>query len=334
MVQHIAELNRVLVTAHQLSVANAGIEISTLIHHCKSITIEGRIPDHSITINFSLQIGLLRPIGKKKIQISSEGYNFLEFNPQGIYDLTIEQKNYLIRSFFLDGNFRKEVRQCLKCFVPSEKKGTYTWSIVDGIPFGKNEWIVSHMEQLGLLELDPEGYAVQKTYLETVKTFINEPKGFTEEDLMKWLEEKKKLGNFAEELVLVFEKKRLLELGHHVESRCVRIVGKLKTNAGYDIESFDGKSKDMSFDRLIEVKGSGDPKLRFIWSQNEMKIAKELKERYWIYFQGGIDKKTGKSKFKPILLQDPYHKIPLDMAFTRTEHGCVIESTMRGELLK
>lgn len=64
-----------------------------------------------------------------------------------------------------------------------------------------------------------------------------------------------------------------------------------------------------------------------------MKVAKELKDKYWIYYQGGIDKQTGKSKYKPILLQDPFNRIPLDAAFTRSEHGVVIEGAMRGDLI-
>lgn len=333
MVQHIAELNRVLITARMLSVRNRGIGIETLIKHCKSIAIEGRMPDHAATINFSIEIGLMEIQGRKKVLISDPGYTFLAFNPENLYDLSNDQKKYLIRSFFLDGKFSWNVKQCLKSFAPSEKKGTFTWSFVDGSPFGKNEWVVSHMEQLGLLQQVNEGYEVQRAYLDTVSTFISEPKGYTEEDLVKWLEEKKRLGNLAEELVLVFEKKRLRDLGYPVEASCVKPVGKLKSNAGYDIESFNGKSENMHFDRFIEVKGSGDPRLRFVWSQNEMKTAKELKDKYWIYYQGGIDKKNGKSKYKPILLQDPFNKIPIDAAFTRTEHGVVIEGSMRGDLI-
>lgn len=333
MVQHIAELNRVLITAKSLTTGVAGVAIETLIKHCRSVAIEGRMPDHATTINFSVEIGLMTTQGKRKVLISEDGYIFLDLNAAGLYDLSDEQKKYLIRSFLLDGKFSRNVKQCLKYFAPSEKKGTFTWSSVDGSPFGKDEWLVSHMEQLGLLEQVNEGYEVRRAYLETISTFINEPKGYTEEDLLKWLEEKKKVGNFAEELVLAFEKKRLKDLGFPVEASCAKAVGKLKTNAGYDIESFNGKSRNMHFDRFIEVKGSGEPKLRFVWSQNEMNIAKDLKDKYWIYYQGGIDKKTGKSKYKPILLQDPFNKIPLDAAFTKTEHGVVIQGAMRGELI-
>ncbi len=106
------------------------------------------------------------------------------------------------------------------------------------------------MEQLDLVVQTRDGYEVKKSYAQTVATFISEPKGYTEAELLKWLEEKKQLGNFAEKLVLAYEIARLNELGHVVEAKCVKAVGKLKTNAGYDIESFNGKSKGMHFDLI------------------------------------------------------------------------------------
>ena len=333
MVQYIAELNRVLIIAKALSTDIKGVDRLMLIEHCKSVAIEGRMPDHELTLEFSIEIGLMTAIDRKKVLISSDGLAFLEFNTDGLYDLSVNQKKYLIRNFLMDGKYAKAAKECLKCFASSEKRGTFIWSSVDGSPFGKNEWIVRHMEQLGLLKQAKYGYEVEKTYVETVSTFINEPKGYTEDDLLKWLDEKKRLGDMAEKLVLEFEKTRLRGLGYPVEASCVKAVGKLKTNAGYDIESFNGKSKNMHFDRFIEVKGSGDPRLRFVWSQNEMKIAESMKDKYWIYYQGGIDKKTGKSKYKPILLQDPFHTIPLDASLSRTEHGIVIAGPIRGELL-
>jgi len=67
-------------------------------------------------------------------------------------------------------------------------------------------------EQLGLLKQDTNGYVIQKKYLDTVFNFVNEPKGFTEEDLLKWLEEKKKLGILRNILVLNHERNRLRHL--------------------------------------------------------------------------------------------------------------------------
>lgn len=331
MIPYIAELNRVLITTNSLSYEITGVERGTLIEQCKSIVIEGRMPDHSDTIEFSIQIGLLEAKGKKKVLLTEAGKTFLQFNPNKNYDLSQEQKKYLIRSFFLDGVFQKQLKECFRCFVISEKKETFTWSAIDGTPFGDKIWIISHIEQLGLIRRLKTGYIVNKEYAHTVAAFINEPKGYTEAQLLEWLEEKKKLGNIAEQIVFNFEVSRLKALGHIIESTCVKMVGKLKTNAGYDIESFDGKSKGMHFDRFIEVKGSGDPKLRFVWSQNEIKVAEKLGERYWIYYQGAINRKTGTSILKPIMIQNPFYTLEKDTRLTRTPNGIVVEGSIRGE---
>jgi hypothetical protein len=322
MVQHIAELNRVIITVNSIS-SSKGIERSVIVDQ----------PDHEETINFCVDIGLLKARGKQFVFLTDQGRSFLDLNPEYLYDLSSEQKRYLIRGFFLDGVLQREVRDCLKCFVESEKKKTFTWSSIDGTPFGQNWWIVSHLEQLGLIEQLESGYSVNKEFTKTVAAFINEPKGYTEAQLLKWLEEKKRLGNIAEEIVLEFERNRLRTLGYVVEASCVKPVGKLKTNAGYDIESYNGKSKNMLFDRFIEVKGSGDPKLRFIWSQNEIKIAEKLGNKYWIYYQGGINKKTGKTLFKPIMIQDPFNSIETDSRLIKTPNGVVVVGVMRGEQL-
>lgn len=331
MVEQIAELNRVLITASELLDPAKGLKQLELIDGCKRIAIEARMPDHETTIEFSIEIGLLTRKGKDIIYLTDLGQEFLDLNPDRLYDLSVEQKQYLIRGFFLDGTLRKQVRDCLKCFAASDEEETFVWSEVDGTPFGDKAWVVGHLEQLDLVTQVKGGYAVNKDYLETIETFINEPKGFTEEQTLKWLEEKKILGNIAEDLVLKFERERLQKLGHVVEAKCVKHVGKINTSAGFDIESFNGKAKAMKFDRYIEVKGSGSEKLRFVWSQNEMKVAEKLKDQYWIYFQGGIDKKAGTTKYKPIMIQDPFNSIEKDARITRTPSGVIVEGPMSGD---
>lgn len=330
MIEQIAELNRVLLVARALAQTTSNILVEDLINGCKGVAIEARMPDHEQSIAFSVQVGLLQRVKRNTVLVTSLGFDFLELNPKRGYDLSNRQKQYLIRSLFFDGAIKKQVRECLTAFVFSEKKKTYWWSALDGTPFGDNTWIVVYMEQLGLLRQKDNDYLVTSSYIQSVSDFIHEPKGYTEEQLLGWLEEKKKLGDAAEKLILDFERSRLKNLGHVVESKCIKPVGKLNTSAGYDIESFNAKAKGMQFDRFIEVKGSGNPKLRFVWTQNEMKVAEKLRDRYWIYYQGGINKSTGKSAFKPIMIQNPFENLPKDSRYVQVANGMVVESHLQG----
>jgi hypothetical protein len=83
--------------------------------------------------------------------------------------------------------------------------------------------------------------------------------------------------------VLEYERVRLRSAGCEVEARAVSIVSDTDVAAGYDIESFDGTSEDLSPNRFIEVKSTTGGALVFIWSQNEYAKASELADRYWIY---------------------------------------------------
>ncbi len=177
-----------------------------------------------------------------------------------------------------------------------------------------------------------ENLTVRREYATTVAEFISEPKGWTEEKYIEYMMEKKELGDLAEELVKEWEVKRLEKAGHSVESHCVKRISKLNVSAGFDIKSFNGKSKSMQFDRFIEVKGSKGPGMRFFWSENEMKVAKKLGEKYWIYYQGGVKVETKSALYEPILYQNPLESIESDSRLTILKNGVVVEGKLPTKL--
>ena len=166
---------------------------------------------------------------------------------------------------------------------------------------------------------------VRKDYASTVAEFISEPKGWTEEKFFQNMKEKKELGDLAEDIVFEWEVERLKKLRHKVEAHCVKKIGKLDVGAGFDIKSFNGKSDGMKFDRFIEVKGSKGPGLRFIWSNNEMKVAEELGEKYWIYYQGGGSVEAKTAIYEPILYQNPLLSLEADSRLTFIKNGEIVE---------
>lgn len=329
-IDSISELNRVLLFAKSLS-SGSSISINNLIDQCKNITIDARIPDHQVSIEYAVLAGLLDyTTGKRRVKITNEGLDFVELNPEKLFNLSKSQKSYLLRKCYMDGPIRRHLKKCLESFIASQN--LIVWNELDGTPMGEFQWVADHMRQLGVFNRTEFGYEVNATYVETISEFMNEPKGWTEDQYLKWLKEKKELGDLAERLVLEFERERLLIKGLMPESKCVRMISKIRVSAGYDLESFDGKAKNMKFDRFIEVKGSKGQDVRFFWTPNEIAVAKELGEKYWIYYQGGVDVKNQTTKFEPVMFQNPAKNLENDARLSISPNGFIVEGKFKGKL--
>lgn len=121
-------------------------------------------------------------------------------------------------------------------------------------------------------------------------------------ELKKSLENKEVAGKEAELFVLEFERHRLS--GHPSIEQLIRVSEDF-TNAGYDIKSFNDK-ESIIIDRFIEVK-SFKEKVSFFWSRNEVQIAKELAENYFLYL---VDRsKMNTPEYLPIIIQNPHKKV-------------------------
>ena len=254
MIDKLAELNRVLFAVSTLRDEKNAAEKGAVILHCKGVVIEGRMPDHEMTIEFSGHIGLIEQ-RRNRIKLTPDGEMFLELNPEGLYDLSDQQKRFILRKCFLDGPFRDETLECLREFSASAKGKTLRWSEIDSSPMKVERWVPEHLHQLGFLRRGKDWLEVTSAYVDTVSVFLSETRGWTEEQHLEYLREKKDLGNLAEDLIVDFEIDRLRKLGCMPESGCVHKISKLKVNAGYDIESFNGKSKAMEIRPLHRGQG-------------------------------------------------------------------------------
>ena len=125
-------------------------------------------------------------------------------------------------------------------------------------------------------------------------------------DFEKINKEKKKIGDFCEEMVVCKEKERMIEEGRpDLVDKIVWMPRQKGDGAGYDIESFR-KFGDKYEKIYIEVKGTNKSQVdHFYVTINELKAAREYKDKYFIcqitnakknnpkikYTQGEIDKK-------------------------------------------
>ncbi len=329
MIEKLAELNRVLLAVKELRDAHGIADVEVVVERCKATVIEARIPEHQLSIEFAGQIGFLF-INGNAISLTDEGMGFVELNPSSQYDLSDEQKRVLLRTCYLHGALRQEAMAILKVFSPGLGTDVLRWSLYDS-PALPNEWTAEHLRQLGLLEPRDDGWEVRTDYTGTVAEFLAEGVGWSEEKFREVLKEKEEVGKLGENLVKAFEMRRLMKMGYAVEARCVRRISNLRVNAGYDIESFDSSSPTIAYDRFIEVKGTKGRDMRFFWSDNEIKVAKILGKRYWIYFQGAIDVKKGTARVEPILVHDPVNSILGNATFKTAPQGLIVESDMKGK---
>jgi len=303
---------------------------------CEGTVIDNRFPDHEESIEYALRVGFLS-IDGQNITVTDGGRKFLLMNPGNRYYLTDDQKRFLVRTCYLQGPFREESRYVLSAFKPAFGKGTYSWTSSEEPALEGREYFLEQLCELSLLKrtatASGTSYEVGIDFVETISEFLTEGRGFTEEQFLEYLKEKKEVGDVAEKLALAWESLRLESRGHIVEASSVRSISKLKSDAGYDIESFNGSSLGIKYDRFIEVKGSKGAQVRFIWSDNEINKAKNLHDSYWIYFQGGIDVQSKTAKNEILAFQNLAETILNSANFKQTPSGLIIEADIRGSTL-
>jgi len=323
MIDRLAELNRLLIATTTIAPSGEMVTQAAVLRQCESIVIESIFPDHSLSILFGEKIGFVKTKAES-VCITNLGNEFMSLNPTGIYDLTTDQKQMLIRNYYLSGYNHLATLKLFECFTKEYAAKTFQWSSVDSSPLQCAPWLVEHLIQLGVIQRREYILDVTPEYVDAVAALLTETKGWTPESLNEHLLERKEIGEIAEEIVLNYEKERVRKEGGKVECLCINQISKLKPDAGYDIESFDGKSGIIP-NRFIEVKGAKGTNPRFFLSENEIKVAKRLKDNYWIYFVGGVDTKTRTAKKAPIMYKNLEDAILLNHEFNKTPNGLVIE---------
>jgi hypothetical protein len=128
--------------------------------------------------------------------------------------------------------------------------------------------------------------------------------------LKEQLKRQEELGLQAEIFVLHYEKKRLYR--HPMISQIVR-VSEEYSNAGYDIESFND-TETILINRFIEVK-SFTGNVSFFWSNNEIEIAKDKEDQYFIYLVNRDEME--RIGYQPLIITNPYKNIFLNSNWIR-----------------
>ena len=332
MISNLNEINRVLLSVKALTGRSARIRQRILMEHLNGEVVLGRNPEFEAILDYVERMQLISK-NKRGFGLTSLGAEVLAPNISEMYELQPKQRRLLVRKCYLDGAFRSETKRFVKKMSVEPSKGRIMWSSIDSEPLEDLEWLRDHLIQLGVLSEASGLLFVSAYYKSTVSQFMDESADFTEEQFERFLKDKLLSGALAEAFALDFEKERLSASGHRIESVCVQKISGLRVNAGYDINSFDGRSRNLAHDRFIEVKGSGKVTVSFIWTPNEMRKAEELGDRYWIYFIGGVDRKKGRVTRDPVMIQNPHVNLRADARFQISEHNVIVEANLSGPML-
>ena len=92
------------------------------------------------------------------------------------------------------------------------------------------------------------------------------------------------IGLLGEELVINYEKERLINLDLNEYAEKIRWISKESDSYGYDIESFDVDENGKVYPIKIEVKTTASKAdTEFFVTKNELEVSKEYKKSYFIY---------------------------------------------------
>ncbi len=126
------------------------------------------------------------------------------------------------------------------------------------------------------------------------KSYVNRKRSYTGSDRIDWGKKQavsSNLGRLGEELVIHFERKRLVNLEFNDKAE---LVHKKKDGEGYDILSFDVHGKEI----YIEVKTTkGNSDEPFYISANEKDFCEDNKDQYLIYRLYNYDYKTKSAQY-------------------------------------
>jgi hypothetical protein len=122
------------------------------------------------------------------------------------------------------------------------------------------------------------------------------------QDLKDRQKRQEELGIQAEIFVLSYEKLARIKNPRHSN---IKIISEIDFSAGYDIQSYKN-DKSVIIDKFIEVKSySGSP--YFYWSKNEIKIAKQERNNYFLYLINRDE--INQEGYRPLIIQNPYKNI-------------------------
>jgi len=205
--------------------------------------------------------------------------------------------------------------------------GTFTYDRKNNESPKDTKWLML-LSDVKLIEVSKDRAIIVPDYLGIINEFLAEARNLDQGQTDTAENENNEVGALAESLALEHEKNRLKANALPDLAALVQQISKIDLSAGYDILSFMGTKEDPSSNLLIEVKGTRRDDLRFVWSQNEKRVAEREKERYCIYGYTNVNLDS-KQANGPIKLPNPaytlsdlgYSMVPLDILVAKAVYS-------------
>lgn len=215
-------------------------------------------------------------------------------------------KDFLLKAMFKNAFYREsELEKFINCFVVKNKQ---YWFSGDKKTRLKTSGIRNFLIDIGFLNYSEknDNYFVSEKGLVYLSLVLNQ-KNLTPYELSKKLKSIEELGILAEQVILKYEKLRLKKFPQL--SSQIKHISQDKVNAGYDIQSYTFKSNiTESTPRYIEVKAVSELDNKFYWSRNELAVAENLGDEYYLYLLPVKANKNFDIK-NLLIIQNPHKKV-------------------------
>lgn len=133
---------------------------------------------------------------------------------------------------------------------------------------------------------------------------------------------RKEYGEIGERKAFEYETKLLAERGI---AKAPKMISDIDVSAGYDLVSYLS-SDSISYDKYIEVKSCQNKEQAFYLSRNELRIAKEKGESYYLYL---YIRETDEI----IIINDPYNRIYLSEEWAKEPQIYKIHKMIDGDVV-
>jgi len=238
--------------------------------------------------------------GSKSYSLTNKGRGLAKSQKQTRVGITDQAKQFLLKRVYLDLDSRGiDCAKFLLRFRADAVYETFVFHRTERESNEENQWLKT-LSRLGLLEVEVGLAKVRSKYLGLVNKLLWQVRQGDISDSLKPTTERNEVGDIAEAHAVDYEKQRLSNLGQDDLCPLVQCISSIDRSAGYDVISFRGTGRHPEEEIHIEVKGTRESKVKFIWSYNERQVAKVEKKKYWIYVFTHVNTKerTGKGPTK------------------------------------